>query len=321
MSVIVEGHNEPLVYDTVSALDGLRRQRFPLDQVEVILVGSREQVEFWGNRYGGATPFFGFRIVVADCAGYFELKNRGAAIASGRILAFLDLDVSPEPNWLECVASAIQNDADMIAGTSLFRSEGGRAPDDPLMQVAASISWGNIVSGAGLAARPAEARGFHAHSVAFRASVFRAHRYREGLEGRCAGDFLIRSLLASGIRIRLVPEMRVAHSFTWRWWTLILHRRYGYETFLLRRMDPSRPHSWLRHAALVEPILTMVWRTMLDLPQWLRYSRVIGMSAARRYALLPLVITLSCLARGCEAIGMYQGLLAPERMRRLAAEH
>jgi glycosyltransferase involved in cell wall biosynthesis len=320
VSVVIEGYNESL--DLGSADDtiaGLLQQDFPLDQVEVVLVGSPAQIAAWRARWGSSTAFFRVVAVAAEGAHYYALKNEGVRHASAEILALIDSDARPEPGWLTALVEAIEGGAEVSAGVTLFRGEHGLDPSHPLLQAAASISWGFVVPrSADPAAPPA---GFLSHNVGFRAATFRRHAYRTDLGRTCAGSFLFEALRASGARIEFAPRQRVAHVFSLGWWVLRLHRRFGYEVLLLRRLDGTQKHGWLARVPWMpwlEPPLTTVWHVALDAPRWLRFARAAGVPRGRRVVLLPLVLALSCLARGGEMLGMLQTIAAPEAMKRFA---
>jgi glycosyltransferase involved in cell wall biosynthesis len=318
VSVVIEGYNESLSLGSVAeTMDGLRRQDFPLGEVEVILVGSEGQAEAWAHEYADPAPFRSVRTLSRPGAHYYELKNEGARAASGEIVVLTDSDVRPEPGWLTSIAGALGQDAEVTAGISLFRGEDGRRPDHPLLQVAASISWGFVI-GRVLDERAAEPRAFLSHNVGFRADTFRRHPYRTDLGRTLAGSFLYKELTSSGVRIELRREQRVAHTFSLGWWLGRLHRRFGYEVYLLRRLDRSAPRRWLLAVRPVEPLLTMIWHVFLDVPQWVRYGSVMRIPLWRRAALLPLLVGMSVLARGAELVGMYQTMVAPAAMKRFA---
>ena len=314
VSVVIEGYNEYLSFDDVDTWPGLEAQRYPLDRVEVILVGSAAQAERWSERFAGQTPFLRVKAVAVDDPWYFEMKNRGVREATGDIIVLADADVVPEPGWLEAIVAAIERGADVVAGMSLFRTP-TRDSGDPFMQVAASISWALL--GTSASPRSDDVK-FQAHNVAFRASIARAHPFRTDIRHRMAGLFLPAELKAAGARLEFEPALKVAHSFD-PWWWLRLHARFGYEVHRLRREHEDWPHRWVRRMWILEPPLTAGWHALLDWPRWFVFGRLMGASLARRVALLPLLLLMSGLARGTEMAGMYATMAAPERMKRFAA--
>jgi glycosyltransferase involved in cell wall biosynthesis len=316
VSVVIEGYNESLSLGSVDAtLEGLRRQDFPLDAIEVILVGSAEQAEAWARTYADPAPFHTVKTLSCPGAHYYELKNQGAALAAGEIIALTDSDVCPEPQWISALVASLRSGAEITAGVTLFHGENGAEPRSAAMLAAASISWGFVVPRPH--GRSSAARAFLSHNLGVRAELFRKHQYRTDLGRTCAGSFLFDALTHSGTPVAFAPRQRVAHTFSWRWWMLRLHRRFGYEVLLMRQLKTERA-AWLRAVAVIEPAATTAWHVMLDIPHWLNFSAALGLPAWRRMSILPLVLALSVVARTSEMVGMYQTLAAPEAMKRFA---
>ncbi|WP_017715771.1 glycosyltransferase [Kamptonema formosum] len=318
VSVVVEGYNESRELGTAAAtMDALKQQDFPLERVEVVLVGSLAQTEEWKRLYSSGTPFLSVRTVEIDGANYYELKNLGAEIACGEIIAFTDSDVRPKSTWLSSAVGAIESGADVVVGPSLFRNDSGFNPDDTIMQIAASITWGWIL-GKNKGGQLPQPLGFMDHNVVFRAETFRTHQYRTEFGRICASPLLYRAIVNAGGKIALQPKQQVAHYFSWRYWLVSLHFRYGYEVFSLRRLDKDYPNQWIARTSVLEPLVTMGWHVMLDIRRWFRFSRLLEISSLRRWALLPLVAVMSAVARASEMSGMYATLLAPLAMKQWA---
>ncbi|HEU4463548.1 MAG TPA: glycosyltransferase [Gemmatimonadota bacterium] len=315
VSVVIEGYNEYLSFGDIDTWSGLETQRYPLDRVEIILVGTAVQAERWSERFAGQTTFLRVKAVAVDDPWYFEMKNRGVREATGDVIVLADADVVPDPGWLEAIVEAIEEGADVVAGISLFRTP-TRNSGDPFMQLAASISWAPLL-GTSPSPRSNDAY-FQAHNVAFRAAVARAHPFRTDIRHRVAGVFLPAELKAAGARLRFQPAQKVSHSFDARWW-LRLHARFGYEIHRLRREHEDWPHGWVRRTWILEPPLTAGWHALLDWPRWFVFGRLMGASLARRVALFPLLLFMSGVARGTEMVGMYATMVAPDRMKRFAA--
>jgi glycosyltransferase involved in cell wall biosynthesis len=317
VSVVVDGYNESRLLGTVAdTLDALKQQDFPLDQVEVVLVGSSAQINEWKKLHSHGTPFLSLETAEANGAHYLELKNIGAQIASGSIIALTDSDVYPKPTWLSSVVEGIRNGADVVVGPSLFKSHKGWDSDVAPRQAAASITWGWIV-GKSKNRHPPPAVGFMDHNVAFRAEVFRSHHYRTDLGRICGAPLLYRALTHAGAKIALQPRQQVVHYFSWRYW-MRLHFRFGYEVFILRRLDKNYPNQWIARTKVLEPLVTMAWHVLLDQPRWLRFSKLLRIGLLRRWALLPVVAVLSVAANASEMAGMYSTMLAPNAMKRWA---
>jgi glycosyltransferase involved in cell wall biosynthesis len=316
LSIVIEGYNETLEIGCIDeTMQALRSQRHALDAVEVLVVGSAEQAAAWRTMEENPAPFAAIRVIETDGDHYYALKNRGAATACGEILAFLDSDVMPEPEWMGTLLAGIREGADATCGPSLFRQGDPATARSLPMLVAASISWSFIV-GAG-----AKAQGFLSHNLGFRKEVFERLRYRTDFGRTCAGSFLMDDMRKAGINPVFQPRQQVAHAFLWRWWFMKLHVRFGHEVYLLHRMESGTVSGIARWMGPLDAVVTPAWHVILDFPKWWRYSGILGLPLWRRVAGVALVLPLSLLARGGEACGMIATLFAPERMRAFAAEN
>ena len=322
VSIIIEGYNETLDIGALDeTLEALRRQDYPLARVEVLLVGSPGQTTAWESIAADPAPFGAIRLVPADAAHYYQLKNLGAERALAPILAMLDSDVAPEPGWLHALTTAIAGGAEATCGPSLFcqGSAVGRGSAESACGLprllAASISWGFIAGPGG------EARGFLSHNLGIRKDVFARFRYPTEFGRTCAGSVLHEGMRKAGTRLALVDGQRVAHAFRWRWWSTRLHVRFGHEMYLLHRMEPTAVSSAARHLGPFDAIATPVWHVLLDFPRWWRYSGILGQPFATRVAGLLLLLPVSMLGRGAEMVGMFGTLFAPAKMREFAAQN
>lgn len=318
ISVIIEGFNETRSRGTVAdTMLALRHQEFPIDQVEILLIGNREQTRDWKETYDGDTPFHAVRIIEAEAAHYLELKNLGAELASAPIVAFTDSDVCPKPTWLAAIAEGIANGADIVVGPSLFKAPDSWRSDSPTRQVTAVLTWGWIV-GKTKNHQPPLPVGFMDHNCAFRAGIFQKNHYRTDLGRICGAPLLYRDLVNAGAKLALHPDQQAVHFFAWRYWLIGLHFRYGYEVYRLRRLDKNYPHRWIARTMILEPVITMIWHMLLDGPRWFRVSRLLRIHPVRRVLLLPLVGCLSAAARSAEMAGIVATLIAPNKMKRWA---
>jgi len=160
-----------------ATMEAVERQEFPLDRVEVVLVGSADQVRAWQSRAGDPRPFRRLVAVEAGEATYLGMKNDRARAATGSIIACTDSDVRPQPRWLASIVAAIGGGADVSVGPSPFDGPPPAGPHAPTRLGAASLTWGWTIGPRDAGGRP-RVRGFMDHNVALRADVFAKHRYR-----------------------------------------------------------------------------------------------------------------------------------------------
>jgi len=313
VTVVVEGYNEEFnglapLPDTVAAL---LQQDFPLDQVEVLLMGSAQQIEHWKTLTPGAQSFFQVRMIPVNPENchYWQLKNLGGELGEGQIVAHIDSDSLPGRRWLSSLVSGIQNGADASVGPSLYRTE-RQTPDSAWMVAAALPSWSLMLARTQNGTEP-RAGCVMAHNVALRRNVFLDHKFRTG-KWSFSSALMYYDLVRSGLKISFQPEQTVAHTMTLRWWLGRKHFRTGWETYVARTTDQDWPRiRVLEKMKLIEPILLRMGLVGRDARHWFRFSRVIGVSRTRAILLFPLAMLASFAARGAEMAGMYAVLFAP----------
>ena len=320
VSVIVEGYNESReLGKAVNTLTALQEQDFPTNEIEIVLMGSSAQVKEWTALLGTGAPFWGIKAIEADGLTYLQLKNRGAQHASAGILAFTDSDVYPHKRWLSSLVEGIRNGADVSIGLSLFKSADNWEWNRATRLAAASITWGWVV---GKDIDPSrnlpKPVGFMDHNFGLSVGRFQQHQYNTQFGRLCGAPLLTRSFLDGGARLVLQPHQRVTHYFSWFYWLKCLHFRYGYEVYMLRRLDRQYPNQWIAKLKILEPVMTMVWHIGLDVPRWFRVSRLLNVHPIRRVAILPLLMVMSCVARITEMVGMYSTMVSRESMRKWA---
>jgi glycosyltransferase involved in cell wall biosynthesis len=130
-SIIVPARNaEATLTRTLTAVAA---QEAPLEY-EVIVVddGSAD-----GTR-AAAQGFEGVTVLEQPAIGPARARNRGAAAARGGVLAFLDADCFPVPDWLAAGARALQS-ADLVQGRVLPDPDTDFGPFDRSLWITAEI--------------------------------------------------------------------------------------------------------------------------------------------------------------------------------------
>lgn len=314
VSVIVEGYNAPRNEGSfVTFLDTLKQQLFPLNHVEVIIVGTAQQIQELQDMELGLTDFHRVKMVVSEQEHYYKMKNLGASEASGEILAFSDSDTWLMPQWLDSLVSRINQGADVTVGITLFRSHRGLEPHTARMRSVASITFGWII-GKRSATETFPAVGWQSNNVAFRTDVFHQYYYETEYGRTLSPSLLYRKMTDDGRKIVLEPQQQVLHVFSLYWWHRV-HFRYGYEIYWLRRLDPNYPNQWIRRTTIFEPIVTMLWHMLLDSRRWFRFGQVMGIHNLQIWTQFPLMVVMSAFAHSMECCGMYATIIAPERMK------
>ncbi len=111
LSVVIPHLNEP--EHLTRCLRSLDRERAGSVAFEVIVVdnGSREPIDHI------CRAFSGVRLVLERVPGPGPARNRGAALAKGEIIAFIDADCVAHPGWAEAIVDAFhQPGVDVVGG-------------------------------------------------------------------------------------------------------------------------------------------------------------------------------------------------------------
>lgn len=316
VSIVIEGYNEAGELGTVAdTMTALRQQDFPLDQINVLIVGTSSQVESWTRTYSGATPFASVRAIACDDGNYYTLKNVGAAASTDAIIAFIDSDVIPEREWISSIVETIDNGADVSVGLSKFKGSDQRGLKGVLIKAVSAIGWGWVVG------RKSGGRyspnGIIPHNIAVRAKTFQRHTFATDHGRTCSGMLFYQRAVEDGARFVLQPKQMGTHSFSLRG-ILTFNLMVGYEILTSRRLNPSMPVGWTSRTGVLSPLICAFIHSIFDVPQSLRYARTLNLGTTGQAALVVAAVPISVASRLLQAVGMYSAMLAPERMRHWA---
>jgi glycosyltransferase involved in cell wall biosynthesis len=318
VSIVVEAYNEEAndLAPPDDTFQALLQQDFPLEEVELILIGSPQQIAHWQEIYTKWPRFLRVKLLAADAehSHYWELKNKAAAYAEGEILALIDCDGLPGPRWLSSGVGAIRQGADASIGPSLFRTAKS-APHSPWMMAAALPSWSFLLAFSWSAA-DLQANGLMGHNLIIRRRWLLEHPFPV-LRRSYISSIEFFKLRRAGAKFSYQPSQTSAHGMNVQWWLSRMHFRRGWETYEGRRADTSWPRiRVLERLPWIEPIVLRMGLVGRDACHWFRFSRVLGISRGRAIFLFPIALVASFFARTAEMIGMYAALLAPK-----ASEH
>jgi hypothetical protein len=135
---------------------------------------------------------------------YFEMKNRGAELARGGVVIFLDSDVIPQPGWLATLLAAFADpEVQVVASRAYLRP-------DTLYSKTVALTWLFELPPKG--SRLRRAKRVHANAIGFRRETILAHPYPSiPSQSRGAGWDQFQSLLAAGFTVHEHTGARVEH--------------------------------------------------------------------------------------------------------------
>jgi glycosyltransferase involved in cell wall biosynthesis len=113
-TVIIPARNEAALISR--AIQSVRRQEYPEDQVEIIVVdnGSTDATAIRAREAGADV------VVTEKTIGTNMARQRGVLESRGRYLAFLDADCVAPPHWLTAIDAHLQTRADLVSGPHAY---------------------------------------------------------------------------------------------------------------------------------------------------------------------------------------------------------
>ncbi len=121
VSVVVCSHNGARTI--TDCLDGLRRLRYRDFEAIVVDDGSTDSTAAIARRFGAL-------VIETPNRGLASARNTGMQAASGELVAYLDDDARPDPDWLTYLAAAfLEGDYAAVGGPNLPPTGDGRIAD------------------------------------------------------------------------------------------------------------------------------------------------------------------------------------------------
>jgi GT2 family glycosyltransferase len=283
VSVVIETDSVHAFDDITIAdcVDAIARQTYPRDLVQVIAVDGGKApalADLVTRAFPGAT------LLALPGGSKFEQKNLGAKAATGEILAFVDGDCAPPPDWLATIVRELAGAPLDVAGVQGVTrlTQGWLAAEVSALFYGARRRWDG----------PWADR-LVTDNCAFRTEVFRRFAFEHAAFSTVVDTLLLRRLERAGYRVLVCEDLGMAHSFPGlatrdglRWF---FGRAYGvgYYMVRMRQLEPDlRGSALVRGPGLGWPLLAL-GKCVVDLRQvWENRSRL----NARFTAALPLAV-------------------------------
>ena len=228
IAVVIETLNLDMgpAIDLPAVIAGLARQTYSGDKIDIVVVVDATNPTlsaFVRDTYPGV------RLVETTNSTYYTMKNAGAAVTTADIIAILDSDCVPGPEWAESFVRQIDGGADVVGGRTRY------AEGQPFAQTFNFFNFGYV---------QADARGvansFLPNNVAFKRDVFRQHPFDERIRRSGASHLLCQQLKARGYRVVYEPKMSATHNSYGLGEEMLMRVKAGYDTVNLDSFDTDR---------------------------------------------------------------------------------
>ncbi len=230
------------------------------------------------------------RLVLSPASSSYDLKNHGVRAASADIVAIIDADCIPDPEWLRHLVEAMRLNPDVVAvsGRTVYE---GRTLMERMLSL---LSRSYLDPG-----RAGTTRFISNNNAGFRRSVYL--KYPLPVD---AGAFAARlqsdAIVRAGGKLLFEPRMRVVHDF--EGWAMEgdIRRNIGYGTIKTRLRQHLLPYAWLTRLGPASIPLFSVGKTLNSWADCLRCARHYGV----RWYELPLALALAVVVNLMEIPGM-----------------
>jgi glycosyltransferase involved in cell wall biosynthesis len=308
VSVVVEtitarehdGHG-PLIDAIAPTLAALLAQRPALAPVEHLVVLDDACAE---DAAVLAARFPSVRVVTARASNYFAAKNAGVEAASGDIVALIDGDCLPEPDWLAQLTHALAPGIDVVAGRTRYEGGSLAARTFSVPDFAHVLATGDGASG------------FNINNVAYRREVYLAEPLDERIRRNGGCFFQYHALRRRGAHIAYAPDAVVSHGLDVGGLGFVRkHFDRGYDGTGVYRLDARRV---LRGSGLVQrfgPLALVALAARRVGTDWVRLTRHRRQMQVPTLA-LPYYFSVATLTRGIELTGALAAWLGPAAVPR-----
>lgn len=272
-------------------LAALARQDFE-DNVEFLLCESADRAQKIPEDLIALLP--SLKIIVCRSSSSFEMKNEGVRAASADIVALIDADCIPAPDWLRAFVQVMEGDpkAVTVSGRTLYA---GHTLSERVLGL---LGRSYLDPG-----RAKETRFISNNNAGYRRAVYLSHPLPTDA-GPFASRLQSESILRAGGKLLFEPTMRVIHSFEGWEMEKDIRRNIGYGTIITRLRDRRLPYAWLTHLGTASIPFFYLGKTLDSWADCIRGFRYYGV----RWYELPVAFLFAIAVNFLEIPGMIRAL-------------
>jgi len=222
------------------------------------------------------------------------LKNAAARAARADLVALVDADCAPEPDWLRHLVAALRADsiAAAVSGRTLYAGTG-------LVERSLAMLARSYLD----AGRAAPIRFIGSNAVGFRRSLLLEYPLDDDA-GAFSSRLQSEAMLRNGHRLLFEPKMVVVHEFEGWAMERDIRRNKGFAVVSTRLIDRKQPFAWITRLGLGAVPAILVGNTVLSLRDCLRCWRHYGLRAFE----LPVALALAPVVSLLEVPGVVAAL-------------
>jgi hypothetical protein len=221
----------------------------------------------------------------------YELKNVGSREASAELLAMIDADCVPDPDWLRRIVTALRAhpEAAAVSGRTVYANR------DLTTRLLGLLTRSYLDPG-----RAGRTRFVSNNNAGWRRDV-RLRCPLPGQQGPFAARIQSEAVLREGGVLLFDPGIRVVHEFEGWAMEADIRRNIGYGTVLSRLHDERLPFAGLARWGPIAIPLIVAGKTLNAWADCLRCGRAYGV----RWFELPAALGLAVVVQGMEIRGMW----------------
>jgi hypothetical protein len=246
--------------DLRRALSALARQDFT-EPVEFILIESEDLRGQVPPDLEAILP--SLRIVYSPGHDSYTLKNDGVCAATTEIVAILDGDCTPDPDWLRHLVGVMREEPNVaaVSGRTIY------PPTSLYSRLATLLERAYIEHGG-----RGKTRHIANNGAGFRRSAYLQNPLPTGI-GVFASQLQAEAMQRTGQHLFFEPRMRVIHAFEWSFDRE--HRTaLGYGAIQTRRSDAKMPYAHLARLGYASVAIFALGRFLKASVQAVRYHRL-----------------------------------------------
>ena len=255
---------------------------------EVVISEDEKYREIFPEELLAIVP--GTRVIFSANSSSYGLKNAGARVAAAPIVALLDADCKPDPDWLRIIVDTMRTRPQVaaVSGRTFYE---GRGLDTRVLALLTRSYLDPGIRGE---------TSFVANNAAgFRRDVFLAHPLPEEL-GAFSSRIQSEAMRRHGCVLWFDPGMHVVHEFEGWSMEADIRRNIGYGTIATRLAEPQMPHASLIRMGMVATPLVAAGKLLNSWSDCIRCASAYGV----RWFELPVAMGAAVIVNLMEIPGM-----------------